>query len=201
MPQVRLARVEDAAQITAIYTPVVASSAISFEIEPPTEEIIAGRIAYTLPAYPWLVSEDAGAVVGYAYASQHRTRAAYQWSVDVSVYIHERWRGQGVGRALYTTLFAVLRAQGFANAYAGITLPNPGSVALHEAMGMAPIGVYRRVGYKLGAWHDVGWWAGTLQTLLEPPALPQPLSALAALPEWRPLLSDLAAAGDAEGRA
>ena len=191
MPLIRLARVGDAAQITTIYAPVVASSAISFELDPPTEAIIAERIASTLPAYPWLVSEDAGSIVGYAYASQHRSRAAYQWSADVSVYIHERWRGQGAGRALYTMLFALLQAQGYANIYAGIALPNPGSVALHEAMGMTPVGIYRHVGYKLGAWHDVGWWEGALQSPPEPPAPPRPLTALATLPEWREVLRDL----------
>lgn len=201
MPQIRLAHVRDAASIAAIYAPIVATSATSFEIEPPTPELMAERIAHTLPAYPWLVSEDAGAVVGYAYASQHRARAAYQWSVDVSVYIHEDWRGQGIGRALYSALFALLRAQGFANAYAGITLPNPGSVTLHEAMGMTPIGVYRHVGYKLGAWHNVGWWAGTLQSLPEPPALPRPLTQLAILPEWRALLGRLVASDHTGGRA
>lgn len=192
MPHIRLAHERDAAEIAAIYATSVTSSAISFEIEPPTAEMIAERIAHIIPTYPWLVSEDAGAVVGYAYASQHRARAAYQWSVDVSVYIHEDWRGQGIGRALYMTLFAVLRAQGFANAYAGITLPNPGSVALHEAMGMTPVGVYRHVGYKLGAWHDVGWWEGALGSPPAEPAPPQPLTALATLPEWRALLRDLA---------
>jgi L-amino acid N-acyltransferase YncA len=195
MPQVRLAHIRDAGPIAAIYAPIVATSATSFEVEPPSPEIMAERIAHTLPTYPWLVSEDAGAVVGYAYASQHRARAAYQWSVDVSVYIHEGSRGQGIGRALYSALFALLRAQGFANAYAGITLPNPGSVALHEAMGMTAIGVYRHVGYKLGAWHDVGWWAGALQSLPEPPSAPRSLTMLAARPQWRALLGSLDASG------
>ena len=191
MPHIRLARVGDAAEIAAIYAPSVTSAAISFETEPPTAEMIAERIAHTIPTYPWLVSEDSGAVMGYAYASQHRSRAAYQWSVDVSVYINERWRGRGLGRTLYTQLFALLRAQGYTNIYAGIALPNPGSVGLHEAMGMTHVGIYRHVGYKLGAWHDVGWWEGALQSPPEPPAPPRLLTALATLPEWREVLRDL----------
>ncbi len=199
MTQIRLARVGDAAEITAIYAPVVASTAISFELEPPTEVVIAERITHTLPVYPWLISEDAGAIAGYTYASPHRSRAAYQWSADVSVYIHENWRGQGIGRALYTTLFALLRAQGYANVYAGIALPNPGSIALHEAMGMMPVGIYRHVGYKLGAWHDVGWWEGALQVPPEPPAPPQPLTTLSTSPEWRALLGDFTEGDDGDG--
>ena len=201
MTRIRLARVGDAAEIAAIYAPVVASSAISFELEPPTEEIIAERIAHTLPAYPWLVREEGATVVGYAYASQHRSRAAYQWSVDVSVYMAERWRGRGAGRALYTMLFALLREQGYVNAYAGIALPNPGSVGLHEAMGMTPVGVYRHVGYKLGAWHDVGWWEVALQPPPEPPTAPRPLTALATLPAWRELLDDLPNSNQRDGPA
>ena len=201
MPQIRLAHVRDAAPIAAIYAPIVITSATSFEVEPPTPAMMAERIARTLPAYPWLVGEEAGAVVGYAYASQHRARAAYQWSVDVSVYIHEDWRGQGIGRTLYSALFALLRAQGFANAYAGITLPNVGSVALHEAMGMTPIGVYRHVGYKLGAWRDVGWWEGALQTFPESPTPPRPLTQVATMPEWRALLATLVTEERAGGQA
>lgn len=201
MPHIRLARVGDAAEIAAIYAPSVTRAAISFETEPPTAEMIAERIAHTIPTYPWLVSEDSGAVMGYAYASQHRSRAAYQWSVDVSVYIHERWRGQGLGRTLYTRLFALLRAQGYANIYAGIALPNPGSVGLHEAMGMTPVGIYRHVGYKLGAWHDVGWWEGALQSPPDPPMPPRQLTALASLPEWRALLSELGPGDGVGGQA
>ena len=103
-------------------------------------------------------------------ASSHRTRAAYQWSVDVSVYVHERARRRGVGRALYGALFGILRQQGFYSAYAGIALPNPASVRLHESMGFQPVGVYRSVGYKLGAWRDVGWWHLALRPAIEPPA-------------------------------
>ncbi|HLI08732.1 MAG TPA: arsinothricin resistance N-acetyltransferase ArsN1 family B [Ktedonobacteraceae bacterium] len=160
---IRLARADDSCAIQAIYAPIVSHTPISFETTPPSPEEMDQRIEQTLKSFPWLVYEEAGEVLGYAYASQHRARAAYRWSVDVSVYIHEQSRHQGIGRKLYTSLFQLLRQQGFYNAYAGITLPNPASVALHEAMGMQLLGIYRKVGYKLGAWHDVGWWQGLLQ--------------------------------------
>jgi phosphinothricin acetyltransferase len=123
-------------------------------------------------------------VVGYAYASKHHERAAYQWSLDVSAYIDDRYRRQGIGRALYTSLFALLRLQGYYAAHAGITLPNAGSVGLHEALGFRPVGVYRSVGYKLGAWHDVGWWQLTLRDRVGEPALPLSLADARRRPEW-----------------
>ena len=121
-------------------------------------EQIVSRITTTTMQFPWLVCAAGDQVLGYVYAGKHRSRSAYQWSVDVTVYVHVDARRRGIARALYTVLFKLLAAQGFYNAYAGIALPNPGSVAVHEAMGMVPIGVYKQVGYKLGAWHDVGWW-------------------------------------------
>ncbi len=170
---IRLACADDARAIQAIYAPVVGYTPISFETTPPSIEEMRQRVEQTLKSFPWLVYEDAGEVLGYAYASQHHIRAAYQWSVDVSVYIHERCRRQGVGRKLYTVLFKLLREQGFYNVYAGITLPNPASVALHETMGMQPLGVYQKVGYKLGAWYDVGWWQGLLQPHSDNPPAPK----------------------------
>lgn len=186
---IRFATDADASAISAIYSPVVRETAISFEVEPPSVEEIQRRISKITAVYPWLVYEKDGAFQGYAYASQHRERAAYQWSVDVSVYVDERWRGKRVGRALYTSLFAILRALGYVNVYAGITLPNPASVALHEAMGMEPLGVYRHTGYKLGEWHDVGWWRGLLQPLPTQPQPPQPIGDLSDASRWEPLLA------------
>ncbi len=148
----------DAAQLAEIYRPVVAGSAISFELEPPSPAEMEERLRAVLAHAPWLVCEEAGALAGYAYASKHRERAAYRWCVDVSVYIREGQRRGGVGRALYRSLFALLRLQGFCAAHAGVTLPNPASVGLHESFGFLPVGVYRKVGFKSGAWHDVGWW-------------------------------------------
>ena len=189
MASIRLAADSDAAAIANLYRPIVESTAISFETEPPDDEAIRRRLDDTLPAYPWLVCEIGGVVAGYAYASRHRVRAAYQWSVDVSVYVDDARRRSGVARGLYTSLLAILTAQGFANAFAGIALPNPASVALHEALGFQPIGVYRNVGFKLGAWRDVGWWQLPLQERRDSPQIPLDLMTLQRRPHWSQLLA------------
>lgn len=174
--RVRDARGDDAAAIAAIYAPVVRDTPISFELEPPDAAAMRQRVLDTLERRPWLVCEREGEVVGYAYAASHRERAAYQWCVETSVYIAESARRQGVGRTLYAALLPLLARQGYVHAYAGITLPNPASVGLHEALGFRPIGVYQAIGFKLGAWHDVGWWDLTLpaRALPEQPAAPVP---------------------------
>jgi phosphinothricin acetyltransferase len=139
---------------------------------------MASRIEKTLSLWPWLVAEDEGKVLGYAYASQHRTRASYRWAVDAGIYIDAAAHGRGVGRALYTSLIAMLRDQRFRTVYGGITLPNAKSIALHEAMGFQLIGIYRNVGFKNGAWRDVGWWGLDLGARDGVPAEPLPLAAL-----------------------
>ena len=186
---IRLARSDDAAPVAAIYAPFVTGSATSFEYSPPDAAEMASRIASTLAYAPYLVQETEGAILGFAYASKHRERAAYQWSVDVSVYIHERARRQGVGRALYTSLFALLRLQGFYAAHAGITLPNPASVGLHEALGFRTVGVYRSVGFKRGGWHDVGWWQLPLRERTGTPDAPRSLADAQRDPEWETALA------------
>ncbi len=183
----RLARADDAAQVQAIYAPVVRDTAISFETEPPDVAEVRARIEGTLTRLPWLVRERDGVVLGYAYASPHRERLAYQWSVEVTVYVAAHARGGGAGRGLYRSLLDLLAAQGYVNAYAGITLPNPASVGLHEALGFTPVGVHRETGFKLGAWHDVGWWQRRLRDLPVPPAPPTPLPALPATVLWAAL--------------
>jgi L-amino acid N-acyltransferase YncA len=188
-PTIREATRNDAAAIHAIYAPIVSETIISFELEPPSVEAIRQRVAQTLRTLPWLVCEHNGAILGYAYAGQHRSRAAYQWSVDVSVYVHEQVRRMRVGRALYTSLFNALLLQGLYNAYAGIALPNPASVGIHEALGFVPVGVYRGVGYKFGAWHDVGWWQLALRPKTEPPTPPTIAPALRGTQGWQQALS------------
>jgi phosphinothricin acetyltransferase len=148
----------DAAACAAIYEPFVTDSYVSFEENPPSVAEFARRIDQTSRRYPWLVADDDGAVIGYAYACAHRERAAYRWATDVAVYVAEQARRRGVGRALYETLLSLLARQGFQVACAGVSLPNPASVALHEACGFRPVGIYRRIGWKAGAWRDVGWW-------------------------------------------
>src|SRR5262245_16820119 len=187
--RIRLADDGDAAAIAAIYRPVVEGTAISFETIAPDAQDIARRIADTLRTYPWLVCDRDGHIAGYAYASKHRVRAAYQWSVDTSVYVDSRDRRAGIGRALYLSLFAILAEQGYFNAFAGIALPNPGSVALHEAMGFEKLGVYRNVGFKLGEWHDVGWWQLNLKKMEAAPSDPIDLAAVRKQPAWERLLA------------
>lgn len=157
---IRLAEPGDAAQLAAIYAPSITDSPASFELVAPDATEMARRLAATLPFAAWLVLADEaeGGVLGYAYASRHRERLAYQWSVDVTVYVRADQQRRGVGRALYWVLLQLLREQGFYAAHAGITLPNSASVGLHESLGFRPVGVFPGVGFKDGAWHDVGWW-------------------------------------------
>jgi phosphinothricin acetyltransferase len=159
----------DAAACAAIYAPHVEASPTSFEAEAPAAAEMAARIARIRATHQWLVEERDGEVVGFAYACEHRSRAAYRWAVDVSAYVDEGSRGQGLGRRLYEELFERLRAQRFRVACAGITLPNEASVALHEGLGFVPVGVYRRIGWKQGTWHDVGWWQLDLMPDAEDP--------------------------------
>lgn len=182
MAAIRLATATDAAAICAIYRPIVETTVISFETEPPGETEMRRRIRETLHTHPWLVAEHGGEVIGYAYAGPHRSRAAYQWSAEVSVYVHPAHQRQGHAGRLYRALLSTLRLQGFLNAYAGIALPNPASVRLHESLGFRPVGVYERIGFKAGMWHDVGWWQLRLQEVEEEPAPPRSLSELSMAP-------------------
>ena len=186
---IRLALERDAEQIAGIYAPVVRDTAISFEVDPPSAAEMARRVADGRPHFPWLVADHAGEILGYVYASAHRARAAYRWSVDTTVYVHPRAHRAGVGRALYTSLLRILALQGFYTAYAGITLPNAGSVGLHEAVGFRPLGVYRGVGYKLGAWHDVGWWERAISPRPPAPEPPKTMAATEASADWQAALS------------
>jgi L-amino acid N-acyltransferase YncA len=187
-PTIRLATRDDAEQVQAIYAPYCYTP-ISFETEPPSVEEMRGRLTKVLCQYPWLVCEDGGEVLGYTYAMQHRERAAYRWSVDTTVYVRQGQQRRGVGRALYTSLLAVLPLQGYVNAYAGVTLPNPASVGLHEAVGFQPVGVYRQVGFKCGSWHDVAWFQRPLQPRPAEPSPPTPLEEARHTAEWVEALS------------
>ena len=186
---IRLATFDDAAPIQRIYAPIVQDTPISFEMKPPSIEEMQGRIASTLHLFPWLVCLQDGEIAGYAYAGSHSERAAYRWSVNVSVYIHPAHHRRGVGRALYTSLFEILKRQGFYNAYAGVTLPNVASVGLHESLGFKPVGVYEAVGYKCGKWHSVGWWQCLLQDRSPSPIEPRSLADVQADSLWQTLLN------------
>jgi L-amino acid N-acyltransferase YncA len=154
----------DAVACAAIYAPSVTAGVASLEEHAPDPREIADRIRIISRDYPWLVAEIDDEVVGYAYASRHRDRAAYRWSADVTVYISAAHHRRGVGRALYEALFGLLVRQGVYEACAGITLPNDASVGLHESLGFAPVGVYHDIAYKFGRWRSTGWWRKTLQS-------------------------------------
>jgi L-amino acid N-acyltransferase YncA len=164
----------DAAACAAIYAPHVEGSPVSFEERAPDPAELAARIRRVSATHPWLVAELDGEVVGYAYACPHQERPAYRWAADVSVYVAAERTGRGIGRRLYTELFERLRRQRFRLACAGITLPNAASVALHESLGFAPVGVSSGIGWKQGAWRDVGWWQLELAPAGEGPP-PEPL--------------------------
>ena len=154
---VRDATPSDAPACAAVYRPYVVGTAVTFETEPPSPQEMAARIAAAASTHAWLVLEEAGEVVGYAYGGPFRSRAAYRWSCEVSVYLATGWRGRGGGRALYAELLDRLGRRGFRTALAGMTLPNDASVGLHAALGFEPVGTFRAVGWKHGAWRDVTW--------------------------------------------
>jgi L-amino acid N-acyltransferase YncA len=172
--EIRAATAADGAACAAVYAPYVRHSAITFETEPPTPVEMAGRIAAAQATHAWLVLVDAGRVVGYAYGGPYKVRAAYRWSCEVSVYLETGRRRGGGGRALYEALFARLAERGYRTAVAGMTLPNEASVGLHRALGFEPVGTYRRIGWKNGAWHDVAWMQRALgpADATEPPPEP-----------------------------
>ena len=175
--RVRLATPDDAAAIAAIYAPYVTGSVVSFETEAPTADVIARRMAEAGDLYPWFVACADAAVLGYAYAAAFRTRPAYRFSVETTVYVSGEAQRRGVGGLLYGTLLPLLEAQGYTQAIAAITLPNPASVTLHERFGFHRVGAYEQVGFKQGGWHSVGLWQRPLAPLRDTPAEPQPFNA------------------------
>ena len=175
---IRLARADDAAAIAEIYRPIVEDTIISFEEAAPTVAQTRDRIATIQRRWPWLVAEAKAEVLGFVYASEHRTRAGYRWSVDVTAYVRADARGRRIGARLYNALFGLLERQRYHRAFAGITLPNAASVALHRSVGFTALGLYREVGYKLGAWHDVSWWERPIGPAGPPAGDPLPLAAI-----------------------
>ena len=185
---IRLASTADAAAIYEIYRPIVLDTHISFELDAPTPGEIAARIEKTLSQYPWLVCELDGRLAGYAYASAFRARAAYQWTAETTVYVHPDFQRRGLSRALYSSLMAILREQGYCSAIGVIALPNKASIRAHEALGFRKIGVVKNVGHKAGAWRDTGWWQLELRPAPRQPLSPRPITELAAQDNFVPLL-------------
>lgn len=172
---IRAATVADAAAIAAIYAPYVERSIVSFETEAPDVETMRERIEAGGAFYPWLAATDeAGGLIGYAYASAFRPRPAYRYTVETTVYVRQGLHRRGIGGRLYRPLLAMLEAQGFTQAFGAITLPNPASVALHERLGFVRAGTYQKVGWKQGGWWDVGLWQRPLAPATVPPTEPKP---------------------------
>jgi len=186
---IRLVTDDDAAQVRDIYAFYCLHTPITFEEVPPDTAEIGTRIRNISARFPWLVCDHDGEVLGYVYGGTHRERAAYRWSVEVTAYVRQDLHRRGIGRALYTSLFRLLVLQGFYNAYAGITLPNPGSVGLHGAVGFEAIGVYTAIGFKCGQWHDVGWYQLALQPRPPVPAEPRKFSEVRGCNEWEAALA------------
>ena len=158
LSMIRSATTNDAEALLQIYSPFILNSGITQETDVPSIREFKSRIELTLTERPWLVAETNGTIAGYAYAGKHRERKGYQWCIEPSVYLHEDFYGNNLALALYTALFDVLKMQGYVNAYAVITLPNANSVSFHEKFGFRYLTTYKKIGYKLDQWHDVGWW-------------------------------------------
>jgi len=159
----RLARPDDAAALLAIYKPYVEKTAITFEYDVPSLEDFEERIKTISADFPYLVAEEEGRILGYAYAGRYRERKAYDWVVELSIYLDENARGKGLGKALYERLLKLLAALNYQRAYACITVPNPGSIHFHEKLGFSPIGVFEASGYKFEKWYGIAWLELALQ--------------------------------------
>lgn len=168
--KIRLAKLSDAESILRIYTPYIKDTAITFEMSIPTIEEFSSRIESISKQYPYLVYQIDDEIIGYAYASKHRERAAYCYAVDVSVYVLTQYHGSGAAYKLYDCLFKILKEPGYYNAYAGYTIPNEKSKYFHQKFGFTPVGIYHKVGYKLGKWHDVAWLEKTINEHCDKPA-------------------------------
>ncbi|WP_254521961.1 GNAT family N-acetyltransferase [Natrinema caseinilyticum] len=186
--RIRVAAPTDAAAVRTIYAPFCESTAVTFEETPPPETELADRIESTLERHPWLVCEGDGEVVGYAYAGPLRERRAYDWIVELSVYVADATRRSGIGRALYESLFAVLERQGIRDAYAVTTVPNPETERFHEALGFDRLVEFPSMGHTEGEWWDVAWWR---RPIAEKPEAPERVRALPAVREdddWESLV-------------
>ncbi len=186
---IRIANADDATAIHAIYAPSITEGVATFETVLPGVETMRERMRTRLQHYPWLVWEEAGEVLAYAYAGRFRERAAYDWIAETSIYVRTDAQRRGIARQLYATLLQAMRLQGINQAVGVITLPGTTSVAMHESMGFAPAGVWQRCGYKLGQWWDVGVWQKPLQDPSNPPPSVIPFAVLQSDPRFIDLLT------------
>jgi L-amino acid N-acyltransferase YncA len=185
---IRPVALEDAKAALEVYKPFVTDTAISFEYEVPSVEDFTERIRTNTEHYPWLVCTDGDKIAGYAYGSRHRYRTAYQWSVESTIYISADYHRRGLARILYEALLGMLKLQGYVNVYAGVSLPNEKSEKFHKAMGFSEIGVFTKIGFKLGKWHDGKWFQLHLDAHTENPPGPKTLEEVRSTPEFLALL-------------
>lgn len=172
---IRFVRADDSAALLRIYAGYI-DTPVTFECALPSDRAFAERIAAISAEYPYLVCEEEGAIVGYAYAHRQREREAYQWNAEQSVYLDPAYTRQGLGGRLYRILLDMLRLQGIRTVYAGVTVPNPASERLHESMGFVRLGTYHSIGYKAGGWHDVAWFEKAIAPYTANPESPLPIS-------------------------
>jgi L-amino acid N-acyltransferase YncA len=185
--RIRRATAEDAAAVASIYAPYVRASVVSFELEAPDAAEMENRIAALENLFPWLVAcDEEGGLLGYAYGCAFRTRPAYRFTVETTVYVADGSHRRGIGGLLYRALLPTLEAQGFTQAIGAITIPNEASIRLHEALGFVHAGTYEKVGFKLGEWRSVGLWQRALAPMSARPEEPRPVSAVWHSPESHP---------------
>lgn len=175
---IRLAHPEDAAAILDVYRPFITDTAISFEYTVPSIAEFAERIRGIAAEYPYLVYEREGRIEGYAYAHRYLERAAYQWDVEVTVYLSDAVRGSGIGAKLYTAMEKLLQLQGIINLYACITASNQASINFHAKTGYKMVGTFHKAGFKLGEWQDVVWMEKAIGCYSDKPQEPLPFTAL-----------------------
>ena len=175
---IRLISENDTHEVLEIYKPYVLNTIVSFEYEPPSEDEFLLRIQNNISEYPWLVCLYGNKIIGYAYASKHRYRTAYQWSCESTVYLLSEYHRKGIALILYKTLFSILKILGYFNVYAGVSLPNEKSVGFHQSVGFKKVGIYKKVGYKFGEWHDVEWFQFQLQKHIVYPTAPTTIQSI-----------------------
>ena len=187
---IRLATEDDCVSLLEVYEEFISNTAVTFEVEVPSVSEFGKRITKVLEKHPWLVCEINREIVGYAYASKHRERAAYQWSVDVTVYINPKYHRMHIATALYTTLIGLLKEQGYYSAYAGVALPNIKSEGFHEYFGFKSVEVFHNVGYKFDEWRDVKWFELTILEHTKNPTVPKTINEIKDTQEFKDIINN-----------
>jgi L-amino acid N-acyltransferase YncA len=186
---IRLIKNDDNKEALEVYKPYVVSTSITFEYDVPSLDDFSTRIETIANEYPWLVCLKDDKIIGYAYASKHRYKTAYQWSPESTVYLSSDYHRKGIAKILYKTLFSILRLQGYINVYAGVALPNIKSEEFHKALGFYEIGDFKKIGYKLGKWHDVRWFQLHLTEHIDNPPIPKSIKEIEATSEFQTIFT------------